>query len=45
MVEGALDIVYSDLTGPKEIPSAGSTKYIMNLVDNYSNMVGIYLLK
>ena len=45
MVEGVLDIVYSDLTGPEEVPLAGGTKYIMNLIDNYSNMVWIYLLK
>jgi len=45
MAEGALDIIYSDLTGPKEVASAGGAKYIMNLIDNYSNMVWIYLLK
>ena len=45
MVEGALDIVYSDLTGPNEVPSAGGEKYVMNLVDDHSNMVWIYLLK
>src|SRR5882724_6824131 len=45
MAEGALDIMYSDLTGPEEVPSAGGTKYIMNLIDDYSNMVWIYLLK
>jgi len=45
MAEGVLDTIYSDLTGPKEVASAGGAKYIMNLVDNHSNMVWIYLFK
>ena len=42
---GILDIVYSDLTGPEEVASAGGTKYIMILIDNHSSMTWIYLLK
>ena len=42
---GILDIMYSDLTGPEEVASAGGAKYIMILIDNHSSMTWIYLLK
>jgi len=45
VVDGVLDTVYSDLMGPEEFTSAGGAKYIMNLVDNHSNMMWLYLLK
>ena len=37
--------MYLDLTGPKEVTSAGGTKYIMILIDDHSSMKWIYLLK
>jgi hypothetical protein len=40
-----LDIVYSDLTGPKDVVSAGGAKYILNFIDDHSDMLWIYLLK
>ena len=44
-VSRILDTMYSDLTGPEEVISAGGAKYIMNLIDDHSSMTWIYLLK
>ena len=41
---GILDTVYSDLTGPEEVVSAGGAKYIMNIIDDHSSMTLVYLL-
>jgi hypothetical protein len=43
--KGLLDIVYSDLTGPEDMTSAGGAKYILNFVEDHSDMLWIYLLK
>jgi len=34
--EKLLEVVYADLTGPEDVPSAARAKYIMNLIDNLS---------
>jgi len=43
--QGILDIIYSDLTSPEDMTSAGGAKYILNFVDNMSRMTWTYLIK
>ena len=31
-----LDIVYLDLMGPEDVPTLGGSKYVMNIIDDYS---------
>jgi transposase InsO family protein len=40
-----LEIVYSNLTGPEDVPSAGGVLYIMNIVDDYSSYPWGFALK
>jgi len=40
-----LDIVYSDITGPEDILTAGVNHYIINFINDYSDMLWLYLIK
>ena len=40
-----LDIVYSDITGPEDILTAGGNHYIINFINDYSDMLWLYLIK
>jgi len=42
---GLLDVVYSDLMGPEDVRTVGGAHYILNFVDDCSDMLWIYLLK
>ena len=43
--KGILDIIYSDLTGPEDVTSAGRAKYILNFINDLSGMTWTYLIK
>ena len=43
--KGILDIVYSELTGPEDVTSAGGAKYILNFINDLSRMTWTYLIK
>jgi len=40
-----LQVMYSDVCGPFEVPSLGGNKYFLLLVDDFSRKIWIYLLK
>lgn len=40
-----LELIHSDLCGPLPIPFATGNKYIMTLIDDYTRMCWVYLLK
>ena len=40
-----LAIVYSDLTGPQDVPSAGGSLYLMNIIDDYLSYPWGFTLK
>jgi transposase InsO family protein len=40
-----LDIVYSDLTGPEDVPLAGGALYLINIMDDYSSYPWSFTLK
>ena len=40
-----LEIVYSDLTGPEDVPSAGGAVFIMIIIDDYSSFPWGFTLK
>ena len=40
-----LEVVYSDLTGPQDIPSAGGSLYLMNIINDYSSYSWGFTLK
>ena len=40
-----LELIHSDLCGPVPIPSANGNKYMMTLIDDYTRMCWVYLLK
>jgi len=40
-----LDIIYSDITGPEDIPMAGGNHYIINFINDHSDMLWLYLIK
>ena len=42
--EGVLDVVYIDLTGPQSVQSANGFNYVMNIIDDASSFVYMYLL-
>jgi len=44
-VEAPLDIVYSDLTGPEDVPTLGGSTYIMNIIDDCSSYPWGFTLK
>ncbi|KAH9762600.1 Integrase catalytic domain-containing protein [Citrus sinensis] len=43
--KGTLDYIHSDLWGPAQTISLGGAKYFLSLIDDYSRMVWVYLLK
>lgn len=44
-VEGKLDCIHSNLWGQNRIPLKSGARYFMTLVDDYSRMVWLYVLK
>src|ERR1044072_8187588 len=42
---GVLDVVYSDVYGPFEVPSLGGNKYFVSFVDDFSRKIWVSLLK
>jgi len=40
-----LDIVYSDITGLEGILTAGGVSYIINFIDDHSDILWLYLIK
>jgi GAG-pre-integrase domain/Integrase core domain len=38
-----LDLVFSDITGPEDVPASGKV-YVLNFIDNYSRQTWSYLL-
>lgn len=43
--KASLDIIYSDLTGPEDMATAGGAIYLMNIVDDYSSFPWGFTLK
>ncbi|KAH9646639.1 hypothetical protein KPL70_024932 [Citrus sinensis] len=43
--KGTLDYIHSDLWGPAQTTSLGGAKYFLSLIDDYSRMVWVYILK
>ncbi|KAH9649106.1 hypothetical protein KPL70_025861 [Citrus sinensis] len=43
--KGTLDYIHSDLWGPAQTTSLSGAKYFISLIDDYSRMVWVYLLK
>uniref|UniRef100_A0A1S4DRC9 Integrase catalytic domain-containing protein n=1 Tax=Nicotiana tabacum TaxID=4097 RepID=A0A1S4DRC9_TOBAC len=40
-----IDYMHSDLWGPNRVPSKSGARYFMTLIDDYSRMVWVYVLK
>jgi len=40
-----LNVVYSDVCGPLEVPSLGGNKYFISFVDEFSRKIWLYLIK
>jgi len=40
-----LNVVYSDVCGPLEVPSLGGNKYLISFVDEFSRKTWLYLIK
>ena len=40
-----LGLIHIDLCGPMPFPSANGNRYIMTLIDDYTRMCQVYLLK
>lgn len=40
-----LNVVYSDVGGPFEVPSLGGNKYFITFIDEYSTMTWLFLIK
>ncbi|CAJ2635289.1 unnamed protein product [Trifolium pratense] len=40
-----LEVIYSDVCGPFEVPSLGGNKYFISFIDEFSRMMWIYLIK
>jgi len=40
-----LNVVYSDVCGPLEVPSLGGNKYFISFVDEFSRKLWLYLIK
>ena len=40
-----LNVVYSNVCGPLELPSLGGNKYFINFVDEFSRKLWLYLIK
>ncbi|KAH9765484.1 hypothetical protein KPL70_001889 [Citrus sinensis] len=43
--KGTLDYIHADLWGPAQIASLGGARYFMSLIDDFSRMVWVYVLK
>jgi len=39
-----LNVVYSDVCGPLEVPSLGGNKYFISFVDEYRRKIKLYLI-
>lgn len=44
-VEAALQVVYSNICCPLEVPSIGRNKYFITFVNDYTRMTWLYLIK
>jgi len=40
-----LNVVYSNVCGPLEVPSLGRNKYLISFVDEFSRKIWLYLIK
>src|SRR6266481_9094186 len=40
-----LEIIYSDLTGPEDVPTPGGSIYLMNIINDYSSFPWGFILK
>ncbi|KAH9770981.1 hypothetical protein KPL71_012549 [Citrus sinensis] len=43
--KGTLDYIHADLWGPAQTTSLGGARYFMSLIDDFSRMVWVYVLK
>ncbi|KAH9671115.1 hypothetical protein KPL70_017228 [Citrus sinensis] len=43
--KGTLDYIHADLWGPTQTASLGGARYFMSLIDDFSRMVWVYVLK
>ncbi|KAH9648835.1 hypothetical protein KPL70_025759 [Citrus sinensis] len=43
--KGTLDYIHADLWGPEQTASLGGARYFMSLIDDFSRMVWVYMLK
>ena len=41
---GLLDLIYTDICGPFDVPSWGSERYFITFIDGYSRYCYLYLL-
>ncbi|KAH9782268.1 hypothetical protein KPL71_008823 [Citrus sinensis] len=44
-LKGTLDYIHADLWGPAQTASLGGARYFMSLIDDFSRMVWVYVLK
>jgi len=40
-----INVVYSDVCGPLEVPSLGGNKYFISFVDKFSRKLWLYVIK
>lgn len=40
-----LNVVYSDVCGPIEVPTVGGNRYFVSFVDEFSRKIWLYLIK
>ena len=43
--KGTLDYIHADLWGPAHTISLGGARYFLSLIDDFSRMVWVYVLK
>ena len=43
--KATLDYVHSDCWGPSRVPSLGGSRYFLSLIDDYSRMTWVYMMK
>ncbi|GJZ03033.1 retrovirus-related pol polyprotein from transposon TNT 1-94 [Tanacetum coccineum] len=43
--QGVIEYVHSDLWGPSQVESLGGKRYFLSIVDDYSRMVWVYILR
>nr|KYP69064.1 Retrovirus-related Pol polyprotein from transposon TNT 1-94 [Cajanus cajan] len=43
--KSTLDYIHSDCRGPSQVPSLGGGRYFLSIIDNYSRMTWIFIMK